>query len=238
MNSHECPAPEVVKCCTECSGVKPLSEFYRSKKRKDGSQTYFAKCAACVKAADKRRYARSRETVLARQKQYRQLNADKVKAYMQTYYLDNKDRILRLTKEYQSRPERKLADSERQARRYAERRDEIRKNQNALRDTPDGRKKAREQYRKHYERNTLKYIVKGGERRATRVKATPAWYKRGDAAPFYALARELTEKTGIQHVVDHIIPLRGKNVCGLHVKENLQVIPAKENLRKHNHYAG
>ena len=110
--------------------------------------------------------------------------------------------------------------------------------QNALRDTPDGRKKAREQYRKHYERNTLKYIVKGGERRATRVKATPAWYKRGDAAPFYALARELTEKTGIQHVVDHIIPLRGKNVCGLHVKENLQVIPAKENLRKHNHYAG
>jgi predicted nucleic acid-binding Zn-ribbon protein len=40
--------------------------------------------------------------------------------------------------------------------------------------------------------------------------------------------------TGIEWHVDHIIPLKGKNVCGLHLWTNLAVIPKVENLRKGN----
>ncbi len=50
----------------------------------------------------------------------------------------------------------------------------------------------------------------------------------------YLEAARVTEKTGQAHHVDHIIPLRGVGVCGLHVPWNLQVLLAEENLRKGN----
>jgi hypothetical protein len=52
----------------------------------------------------------------------------------------------------------------------------------------------------------------------------------------YAEAKRLSEETGIPHEVDHIIPLRGKLVSGLHVIANLRVVTRSENRRKSKRY--
>ena len=64
--------------------------------------------------------------------------------------------------------------------------------------------------------------------------ATPAWSDRNKVLEIYEQARKITELTGVQHHVDHVVPLTSKKVCGLHNEFNLRVIPATDNLKKHN----
>ena len=74
-------------------------------------------------------------------------------------------------------------------------------------------------------------------RKKTRLRATPKWLTK-DHKTFmeiqYQMAKLLSERLGFEHHVDHIHPLQGENVCGLHVPWNMQVIPAADNIRKSN----
>jgi hypothetical protein len=70
------------------------------------------------------------------------------------------------------------------------------------------------------------------KRYAAMTRATPAWANEFFMAEAYSIAKLRTDKTGIQWSVDHIIPIFGETVCGLHVENNLQVIPLSENCRK------
>lgn len=74
-------------------------------------------------------------------------------------------------------------------------------------------------------------------RRKRNQQATPQWLTRADKRAiksFYLEAMRLTQSTGIEHHVDHIIPLTNDAVCGLHVPWNLQVLTATENIKKAN----
>lgn len=74
-------------------------------------------------------------------------------------------------------------------------------------------------------------------RRRKHRDATPPWLTRKQKSEIrqtYQVAITLTQTTGEQYVVDHIVPLRGETVCGLHVPWNLRVITQGENLKKSN----
>ena len=84
--------------------------------------------------------------------------------------------------------------------------------------------------------NKESHCVQQGARNRRTRKATPAWANIPEIKALYAEAKRLTKLTGIQMHVDHVVPLKGELVCGLHVELNLRIIPAVENLKKNNSY--
>jgi len=78
-----------------------------------------------------------------------------------------------------------------------------------------------------------------GKRKAAQLQSTPKWLTESDFRMIeakYSLAAMLTRETGTPYHVDHIIPLQGKKVSGLHVFSNLRVIPGTDNVKKSNSY--
>lgn len=76
-------------------------------------------------------------------------------------------------------------------------------------------------------------------RQCAKANRIPKWLTPDDLwvmEQAYELAKLRTELFGFRWEVDHILPLRGKLVSGLHVPTNLQVIPEVVNKQKRNHF--
>ena len=85
--------------------------------------------------------------------------------------------------------------------------------------------------------NKDKNCAKAGKYRASKLNATPSWLTVQDWDEInveYSLAQWVSTVMKTEYHVDHIVPLQGKDVCGLHVPWNLRVIPALANYQKGN----
>ena len=92
---------------------------------------------------------------------------------------------------------------------------------------------------RHIKKHPDAYTARAIASVARRAKRVPKWLTSDDRwmmQEAYNLAKLRTQMFGFVWEVDHIIPLRGAIVSGLHVPTNLQVLPKTENRSKRNHY--
>lgn len=148
-------------------------------------------------------------------RQYREKNREKVRAYGNKWRAENIDAArAHAKKSYFKHSDTRNADSRE---RYAE---------NAT---------VKIAYQLKYKKqNRDKTNLDCANRRAAKLQATPAWANHEKIAEFYFAADFLGMVTGEWYHVDHIVPLQSDLVCGLHWEGNLQVLTARENLRKKN----
>ena len=77
------------------------------------------------------------------------------------------------------------------------------------------------------------------KRRSVKLQRTPAWltdFDRLKIKCLYSVAAMLTRENKESWHVDHVIPLQGNLVSGLHVPSNMRVLRGKENISKHNNF--
>lgn len=218
----------LTKTCKGCSQIKPLSLFHKHKQMADGHINF---CKVChyekIKAnrlakpdSRKAEYARFRERqgfmTRAEYTAKRKENPKGKKTSSREWAQRNKSAQAKYSKQYE------IANKERiQARR----------SQNI---------EMRRETKRLWVKNNLGLVLaSSANRRAAKLQRTPAWLSDFDKIKIkclYQLAAMRNRESGQTWHVDHIIPLQGEFVSGLHVPNNLQVIPAIENMRKSNHY--
>lgn len=205
------------KKCVRCDEVKPETDFELSGKYRRN------KCKRCRQNEANERYAR---------------NPEKKRNSVCAWREKNPERKVEIdAKSYQKRREQILAQKKKYHRDNAE---EICEKKRKYRQSPEVREYYRQYNRdyhpEYYSNNKHRYIERFVARRELKRKAMPEWADRKAIAVIYKEARRLTKATGMQHEVDHIIPLQGKTVCGLHVESNLQILTAEENRTKSNNF--
>jgi hypothetical protein len=188
------------KVCTGCHISKDTGSFYRNKARYDGLNNYCKTCDSSrinklrSKNPDRfsevgnKSYQKHKNSVLKKQKTYREENVEKIRLKNSRYWVEDKERISKRNKAWKK-------------------------------SNPD------------------KLTAMAAKRRAAELRATPPWLTqemKTDINFFYTIRSSM--KNPSDWHIDHITPLQGKFVSGLHIPSNLQLLPKTDNLSKTNKF--
>ena len=218
------------KICSKCNEEKSLKSFSKDAQRKDGISS---QCKACDAARGKAYREANREKEADRAKAYRDAHPEKVAAIQKAYRDAHPEKISAINRAwYEANKEKKDADNKAWREANPEK---VAANGKAWREA--NKEKVAADNKAWQKANPEKCAAKDAKRHAAKLKRTPPWLTEehyDQITSIYAERVRLTKETGVRHEVDHILPLQGENVCGLHVPWNLRVITAQDNRRKSN----
>lgn len=219
-----------MKTCSKCKIEKPLDSFSRNGIKR---RSHCKPCMLEYKRANNdvirnkyREWVKANaDDVASKKRAYRQENKDKIHAARRIYEDKNKEIIAEKRRQYYEANKERIAEYSKA--RYPLLREYHRINNKAWHER---NREHRDAYIREYRQNNKVAKAKSERRRiSSKLKATPKWADLDAIKAIYDLADEI----GGVHV-DHIVPLRSKLVCGLHVHHNLQILSPKENMAKGN----
>ena len=233
-----------MKKCQKCKEVKPFEEFG---KRKDSSDGHTGTCKVCSNKRLKDRRSGKLDNEL---KHSRDLKIRRENMPFDIGICASCDIEFEITCEgrkshckkctnLKSREKYNLSEKNNKKQYYIDNKEHITiKRAERYRDNPEYQKSYSKDYGPLWDnRNRGKRRAITRNYQASKLNATPPWITKEmllDIEDFYIEAVNLTEKSGVIHHVDHIMPLQGEKSCGLHVPWNLQVMEATKNCSKGN----
>ena len=163
------------------------------------------------------------EQLKAYKKTYYLNNKNNIKEKAKSYYLNNKEKINKTNKLYRTNNKEKLKEKKKVY---------CLKNKERIKEYNNYYLLQNKEYFKKYQ---IEYYLKNphtqkaiaAKYRAVKLKATPKFAN-------LKKIREIYKNCPKGYHVDHIVPLQGKEVCGLHVEWNLQYLTPSENSSKSN----
>ena len=193
------------KQCSKCQQIKPLSEFHRNERSRDGHKS---RCKPCNNADSAVWKQQNQERASKRYAEWAAKNRDKTRAASKRWNerhpgLAWQRRIAKVGREVENERSRQWSAA--------------------------NREKARAWKARWKKANPEAVAAFTGKRRAALNNAIPAWANEQAILDIYRECRNHPD-----HHVDHIVPLVSKIVCGLHCEANLRIIPAVENYSKNN----
>lgn len=223
-----------MKICRICNVSQELKHYHLRKSSKDGRRSECIECTKIIKkdwrnnnkpkiAQYAKKYAdlHSEKLKLLRKttrQKARVLNPEKFKTEYKAWYSANKEKAKQSTEQWKA------------------------KNPSWYQNYYIRKKEHIQEYRKKWAQNNIALVRnKTRHYQMLKRKASPCWLtaiQKAQIQEMYDVAVALEMQTGIPHHVDHIHPLNSKDLCGLHVPWNLQVITRKANIAKSNKLVG
>ncbi len=207
--------------CKLCSiELENPRRFVKSKGicKKCNSKLFYHDNLEYCKQKSKQYYEANREEKLRKQRDRIKANPENRKAISRKSYLKHKEKRDRYNKEWVRKNRDKCSGYSKKWQR-------------------NNKEKVKKREKEYAKANSELRCFYSSNYRARKLKATPKWLSFKDKErikDIYAKRKVMSERDQVTYHVDHIVPLKGDIVCGLHVPWNLQIITEKENCSKNN----